>query len=175
MDKETVFKTPVQELMSRFVVTVSPELPIEELAQLFLERGISGAPVIDDQRKTLGVVTKTDLLQAYYDAQQLDEPPNWLAEPRDEDLRRLGPGYHEERQPTGKTVADIMTPISFSVPEDASVARAAAMMAYEGIHRLPVVDDSERIVGILSPTDLLRWMARIDGYIVSDETARQRM
>jgi CBS domain-containing protein len=56
-------------------------------------------------------------------------------------------------------VSDIMTPMSLTVHEDQSVSKASALMAYEGIHRLPVVDGSGRVVGLLSSLDVLHWLA----------------
>lgn len=64
------------------------------------------------------------------------------------------------------TVADIMTPLTFSLPENATLSRAAAIMAYEGIHRVPVVAIDGTVVGIVTAMDVVRWLARHDGYAV---------
>jgi CBS domain-containing protein len=56
-------------------------------------------------------------------------------------------------------VSDIMTPVSFTLNEDQSISKASALMAYEGIHRLPVVDAAGRVVGLLSALDILHWLA----------------
>lgn len=57
-------------------------------------------------------------------------------------------------------VADIMTPIVFTVPEEASDSSAAAVMAAREIHRLPVVDHLETVVGLLTTTDIVDWVAQ---------------
>ena len=67
----------------------------------------------------------------------------------------------------GETAADIMMPIAFTLPENATLSHAAALMAYEGIHRLPVVAVDGSVVGIVSAMDVVRWLARSDGYLVS--------
>jgi len=59
----------------------------------------------------------------------------------------------------GRTVYDLMMPMAFTLPETASIARAAALMAHEGIHRIPVVDASGVIRGIVSTLDISRWVA----------------
>ena len=66
----------------------------------------------------------------------------------------------------GEVAADIMMPIAFTLPENATLSHAAALMAYEGIHRLPVVAPDGSVVGIVSAMDVVRWLARNDGYLV---------
>src|SRR5215471_5981941 len=55
--------TPVSEIMAKDVVAVRPELRVEDLEELLLARGISGAPVIDDAGRPIGMVSKTDLVR----------------------------------------------------------------------------------------------------------------
>ena len=128
----------VSTVMTNDVVCVSEDLTIEELATLFLERGISGAPVVDSQGYPLGVVSKTDIVRDTYEAGG------------------------------GATVQDIMTPLTFKLYEHAALSQAAALMAYEGVHRVPVVSEQGRVVGILSSLDVMRWLALNDGYLIAD-------
>lgn len=72
------------------------------------------------------------------------------------------------------TVGDIMTPMSFTLQEDKSIAKASALMAYEGIHRLPVVDEDGRVVGLLSSLDILHWLACKTGNTVPAPRSRHR-
>lgn len=146
------FKTPIRELMTNLVVTVSEDLTVEELTRLFVERGISGVPVIDADRRVQGVVSKTDLLQAIANNQGFEKGNESVAQ---------------------MTVREVMTPVSMALPDHATVGRAAALMSYEGIHRLPVIDEHERVIGLLSAIDILRWIAREDGYRVPGYTQQQ--
>ena len=58
---------PISEIMTGDVVCVSPEISAETLMALLLDKGISGAPVIDSEGKPIGSVSKTDLMRdAYY-------------------------------------------------------------------------------------------------------------
>lgn len=57
-------RTSVQAAMTRAVVAVKADLPLERARALFLERGIGGAPVVDDEGRPIGIVSKTDLLRA---------------------------------------------------------------------------------------------------------------
>jgi CBS domain-containing protein len=76
----------------------------------------------------------------------------------------------------GATVADVMMPVAFTLPESATVSRAAALMAFEGIHRIPIVSSENRVIGIISSLDVARWLAQNDGYIApgSNNLARRR-
>jgi CBS domain-containing protein len=125
-------KTPLSAVMSRDLVCVSPDLPVEELVALLVDRGFSGVPVVDPQGKPIGVVSKSDLLG--------------------------GKG--------GELVRDIMMPIAFTLPESASLSHAAALMAYESIHRIPVVAMDGEVIGLVSSLDIVRWVAEQDGYVV---------
>lgn len=63
-------------------------------------------------------------------------------------------------------VRDVMARVTFVLPDNASISQAAALMALEHIHRLPIVTDDGRVAGIVTSIDVLRWLARQDGYVV---------
>ncbi len=154
--------TPIAEIMARHVVCVRPDLDTRTLATLFLERGISGAPVVDDDARPIGIVSKTDLVREHHERPEGSRPPP----PSDlEELSDLGVGFHTEAAPV-TTVADIMMPVAFCLPANESIARAAALMAFEGVHRVPVVGSRGQVVGLVSPLDVLRWLARENGFVV---------
>jgi CBS domain-containing protein len=69
------------------------------------------------------------------------------------------------RSPGDSVVADIMMPLAFTLPESATLSQAAALMAIECVHRIPVVSADGRVVGLLSSLDVARWLARNDGYL----------
>jgi CBS domain-containing protein len=125
-------RTPLSAVMTGGLVCVSPDLPVESLVTLLVDRGFSGVPVVDSAGKPIGVVSKSDLLEA----------------------ARSG------------TVQDIMMPIAFTLPESASLSHAAALMAYENIHRVPVIAADGAVVGIVTSMDIVRWVAEQDGYVV---------
>ena len=62
------------------------------------------------------------------------------------------------------TVGAIMTPAVYSVTPETTVADATAVIAFEGMHHLPVVDASGTLVGMVSALDVLDWIARPAGY-----------
>ena len=60
-----LWKLTVEELMIRDVITISPDEPIETAAALMVEHGVGGLPVIDEQRRVVGVITETDIFKAF--------------------------------------------------------------------------------------------------------------
>lgn len=162
--------TTVRDIMSRRVVVVRPDLSIESLLGIFIERGISGAPVVDEAGRPIGMVSKTDLLAAQFMAGDTGEAVRGAGMEITTDqglvLELEGP-YHPTTVATG-TVADIMTPLVFSLPEGATVPQAAALMAYERVHRAPVVSVDDKVVGIVSSLDVLRWVGRSHGFALPD-------
>lgn len=148
--------------MTADVVCVSPDLAVEALTAMILERNISGAPVVDAAGRPVGVVSKTDLIREQQAAGDDQETERLVTRRQGFES---GPGFHAERI-TRATVGEIMMPIAFTLPETASVSRAAALMALEGVHRVPVISEEGKVVGILSAMDILRWLAETEGYLV---------
>jgi CBS-domain-containing membrane protein len=65
-----------------------------------------------------------------------------------------------------RTVADVMLPYALTLPESASVTQAAAVLAFEGQQRLAVVSPAGAVIGVLSASDILYWLARSDGHLL---------
>jgi len=128
--------TPISAVMARDVVCVGPAATLADLSHLLLVHDIGGVPVVDPEGRPLGVVSKTDALRAHAQG----------------DSRALA--------------GDIMTPVTLAMREYSSIAHAAALMAYEHVHRVVVVDPSGSVVGLVSTIDVLRWLARKDGYAI---------
>lgn len=126
----------VQDVMISRVIVVKPQQALGEVAELFAEHEISGAPVVDDAGRLVGVISQSDLMY------------------------RAGPDF--EKAPAAareKTVAEVMTHQVASIAPDASLDAAAALLESKGIDRVPVVA-AGRIVGIVSRTDLASAPAR---------------
>ncbi len=144
--------TTVADLMTSDVVVVRSDLDVHELEQLFLAKGIHGAPVVDQNDRLVGVVSQTDLLAWHY---QTGHDGGGFYEPAT--LR----GAERVR---GLSIADIrtaavrevMTPLVHAVRPDNTAAEAAARMIRHRIHRLVVVDGNLHVLGILAAMDLLK-------------------
>lgn len=68
--------------------------------------------------------------------------------------------------PDARTVADVMAEPAVALSESASLFQASALMAYEGVHRIVVVDERWRVIGVLSALDVLAWIARERGFVL---------
>lgn len=143
-----------RDVMSRDVLCVPRDMDLRDLAKLFLEKGFSGAPVIDGAGDLVGVISQTDLL--YYHLTRDDElvlPSDFYAAAK-MDGRPLPTGFQIEDVNTG-TVEDVMTPVVHAVGEGADVASVARMMVGKHIHRV-IVRKGRKAVGIISALDVLR-------------------
>lgn len=153
-----------RDVMSREVVAVRRDMDLRELEKLFLDRGITGAPVVDGEGNLVGVVSQTDLL--YYHLCRDDElvaPSDFYERVRVEG-RHLPSGFQIADANTG-TVADVMTPVVHSVTETTPLESVARMMTQKHIHRV-IVRKGRRPVGIISALDVLR--------VVGKPSARRR-
>ncbi len=130
-------------LMSRDVICVKPDVPLEDLVPIFLERRMGGLPVVDDEDKPIGVVSKSDVVKAYAEGRL-----------RRGELDSFDPTMAEA--PRAVTAADVMSPIGCVLREEEPIARAAEVFAAAGIHRAPVISAAGRIVGVITTFDLLR-------------------
>lgn len=117
-------------------ICVSSAATLDELAAIFVQHGISGLPVTDASGRPLGVVSKTDLVEAQ--------------------AGRLA----EKSHPSVLTVREVMTPAFFGIAETASIGDAAAIMADRRIHRVPVVARDGRVVGVVTALDVARWLGK---------------
>ena len=165
-------ETPVSAIMTCEVISFEASTDIVTATRVMLERGISGAPVLDETGRPVGMVSKTDLLEAWHAQSQLPGPvPAGLgAEPA---LAAL-PVKVQDETATAVIAGDIMVPYLLAVSSRAPISLAAALMAYEGVHRLLVLNESNQMVGIVSALDVLRWLAQLSGFCLPRYTQRQR-
>jgi CBS domain-containing protein len=142
----------VKDLMTTHVVTVGPETPFKEIVARLAEHRVSAVPVVDDSRRVLGVVSEADLLlKEEFPEPEQDLPLWWTRRAR------------LDRAKAAASVArDLMTVAVVAVSPEAAVAEAARRMHTAKVKRLPVVDHSGRLVGIISRSDLLKVFDRSD-------------
>lgn len=150
----------VAEVMTREVATVSPEMPLRDVAALLTARRISGIPVRDEEGNLLGVVSESDILRQEQGGPS--ERPGLLAWLFDDgEFDRAGFG--------ARTAGEAMTSPARTVKPSTEVAAAARIMVEEKIKRLPVVIGGE-LVGIVTRADLVRAYHRPDHEIAAEIT-----
>ena len=142
------------DVMTRRVITVGRDASILEAARLMLQKKVSGLPVVDDQRKLIGIVTEGDFLRRAETATERKRPP-WL-----EFL--IGPGRlaDEYVHSHGRKVEEVMTPDPRTVTEDTPLEAVVHVMERNHIKRLPVVN-GDQLVGIISRANLLHALASL--------------
>lgn len=148
------------DLMTDRVLAARADWSLQELASFFTEHDISGAPVVSEYGRAIGVVSLTDIArhdsEAPAPSADADQPPAYFLgepEPRQEDLSRL------QNRPQAN-VRDLMMPALFTVDEDAPIHDIADRMVRGQLHRLLVVRPGTKrdVVGIVTTIDLLEWI-----------------
>jgi CBS domain-containing protein len=144
----------VADVMSHDVVSVRPETPVKDLVGVLLGRDYRAVPVVDEAERVIGIVTNGDLVQRGGLAMRLELLATASREAMQRELATLGSNGH--------TAADVMTRGVVTVAPDISVLEAARLMTQRRLKRLPVVDATGHLLGIVSRVDLLRAVA--EGY-----------
>ncbi len=140
----------VQDVMSRQVITVKPDMDIHTLARTLTAAHISGAPVVDDEGQLVGVVSLYDLVAHEGQVGDTETAAYWHGEPR------LPGGYSMiDLSQSETTVAHIMTEAVYSIDEKAGLVELCDFFLKGEIHRMLVTRDGH-LTGIVTPTDLIR-------------------
>ena len=142
-------KTTVQEIMTTRVVWVKKDATFREMAVALREHRVSAFPVVDDDRKVIGVVSEADMLTK----EALDGEPGVLA----------GILHHRDQiKARGVTAGDLMTATVVTVRPQDTAEHAAKLMYDRRVKRLPVTDADGHLVGIVSRADVLSVFDRTD-------------
>lgn len=148
-----------KDVMTRDVIGVPADMPVEDLAGFLTENGISGAPVLDHDDELIGVVSLTDIVRHDGLSTTRTRPSHRhdvylrLELEREFDADELD-GLHLEGG-SGTRVRDIMTPVVFGVVEDMPIQDIADYMIRGKIHRQFVTRDRQ-VVGVITAMDLLK-------------------
>jgi CBS domain-containing protein len=142
------------QIMTRPVITVTPETSILEAAKTMLRRHVSGLPVVDAAGKLVGIVSEGDFIHRG----EIGTPRrrSWF-------MRFiLGPGQAATDfvREHGSKIAEIMTADPLTIAEDTPLERIVELMEKHGVKRLPVTRD-DKLVGIVSRANLLQAVASL--------------
>ena len=141
-----------KDIMTREIITVSPETEITQAANLLLEKRINGVPVINDAGELVGILCQSDLI-----AQQKNIPipslftlldgyiPLTTSKRMDKEVEKI----------VATRVAEAMTANPVTVEPKTEIEKVATLMVEKNYHTLPVLD-AGKLVGILGKEDVLR-------------------
>jgi CBS-domain-containing membrane protein len=133
----------VVDLMTTDVIAVSPDTGLREAARLMFRNRVSGLPITSDDGTLIGIITEADFLKLEVERQE---------------------GSRDQ----GETVDAVMSRGVVTVRPEAEIYEAAKIMAVQEIKRLPVVDEENRLLGVISRSDIVSIFTRPDD-VIEDE------
>ena len=146
-----------RDIMVKDVFSVTPCMSLVDMDSAFLQRGISGAPVVEGG-KLRGVVSRSDISRKLSEAVQSpgtqEAPRGSLLDLMTAASRNVKPAFERVRE---LCVGDIMVEKVVAVQPDTSIRSVASLMVERKIHRVLVVD-GEQLVGLVSTLDLVKAM-----------------
>ncbi len=154
----------VKDAMEKNVIKFHADDKIIDISQSLRENKISGAPIVDDDNKVIGIISEGDimrLLEVHSPRLNLilPSPLDWIELPI-----RMKYEFDEIAEDMNRAasviIGDIMTKHVKTIKEDADISDAAQLMDRHSINRLPVVDDNGKLIGIVTRGDLISAMVR---------------
>jgi CBS domain-containing protein len=147
----------VADVMTHDPIVVNPETPLKDAVKILAERRISGLPVVNLQGKLLGVISESDLMW-----QETGVKSPAFITFLDSVIFLENPAKYEQElhKALGQTVGEVMTKKGIVTVHPTKLLREAAQLMHDrNVRRLPVVDEADHIVGILTRGDIIRFMA----------------
>jgi len=150
------------DVMVTDVVTVHPDVSVQEVAGILLAHRISGVPVVDGDGALVGIVSEGDMLR-HADAGTAQRTSWWLRLLADN--RGLAADYIKSHS---RKVADVMTRRVVTAAPDTPVGEIAGLLEKHGIKRVPIVDNG-KLVGLVSRANLIQALASLRRDITAGE------
>ena len=122
----------VADVMNRHVIPVSGQQTMSEAAAVFVEHRISGAPVVDEHGRCVGILSATD----------------FVGRERERAAGAVGAAGD-------KVVSAHMNAAARTVSAETSLVEAARIMCAQHVHRLPVLDAQDRPRGMITSLDIV--------------------
>lgn len=146
----------VGDMMTRDPVLVKPETLLEEAIKIMAQRQIGGLPVVDESNKLVGFLSESDLMWRETGV----TPPAYIML-LDSVIYLENPARYQRElhKALGQTVGEVMSTNPIAIAPDKPLKEAAKVMHDKKVHRFPVVDDNDRIIGVLTRGDIIRAMA----------------
>lgn len=145
-----------EEIMTRDVITVREYDLISDVCKLFAEKNISGAPVVNDEGKLVGIISEGDLIYK----QKAIKPPVFVT--LFDGIFQLNHKQFEEdmKKMAAYRVSDMMTTNVITASPDTDLSELAALIIDKKVNRLPIIDVRGHVAGVVSRHDLVKAMAQ---------------
>ncbi|QGR19395.1 CBS domain-containing protein [Stygiolobus azoricus] len=125
-------KVQVKNIISRKLIALKPNMTLKEASQILYKEGIRGAPVLDENEKILGILTTADIIKAFFE------------------------GNYEAK------VSDYMKTNVISIGDEDDIITAIRKMLIYNVGRLLVLSRNQKVVGIVTRTDILKTIAGLE-------------
>lgn len=146
---EKLSRQRVSEVMARDVITVQADSSMAEAAQLLRDYDVSGAPVVDESGRCIGVISSSDFVDSKSEESTAHGHVAHVATSVDPT------GLQRAEVLNRETVRANMSSNVQSIRENLTIVEAGRILCQEHIHRLVVIDAHGRPVGIISSLDLV--------------------
>ena len=160
-----------RDVMVSPVITIKQESSVKEVAEIFINRRISAAPVVNDQGKLVGIVSEADLLRRA-EAGTERRRSSWLLLFTGNE--RLAAEYVRAH---ARKVADVMTRDVITATPDTPLHEVASLLEKNSIKRVPIVSNGQ-LVGLVSRANLIQSVATAGNELeipLSDTTIRDQL
>ena len=144
-----------REIMTENVITIKKDSSIEELSEILLKNKISGVPVVGSDGKIAGIVTEGDIIVQDTD---LHFPRYFKLLDGIIYLDSLNRFRDNLKKHLATKVEDIMVSKVRTISPETSISDIAELMLKQKINRLPVVDEEDKVIGIVTRADIVRSM-----------------
>ena len=147
-----------RDIMTKEVLTVSPETGVNEAAKLLLDNLMNGMPVVDEQGNLVGIICQSDLI-----AQQKKLPIPSVFTLLDGFIPLVSRKHieNEVKKIVASTVAEAMTTKPVTVSPESGIEDVARLMVDKKLHTIPVVDKG-KLIGVIGKEDILRTLLPCD-------------
>jgi CBS-domain-containing membrane protein len=142
---------PVADVMTREVITLTPEMSLAQAWDRMLQNNTKALPVVDAHKVVIGMLTDEDILTRAGLGQRLAIAERLDRAVLQQELARMSD--------SGLRVREVMSQPAVTTHPKESLAVAASRMAARGIKRLPVVDENGKLVGVIARLDILDQVA----------------
>lgn len=143
----------VQEIMTKKVISVSPDTSVSAVAELLFDGNLTGVPVVDSENYVIGIVTEYDLVSKH---EHFHIPTYTKIIGQLQTSKKDSHTQAHLANVQSLTVGDIMTHDVVTLREFDDVSKAASIFSTQRINPLPVLDGNRKLIGIVSRADLVK-------------------
>ncbi len=143
------------EIMKEKVISVPPDMPVDELGRFFIEHDISGVPVISSEGELVGIVTEYDLISQ---SKKFHLPSLLRLFDAIIPLEGANAIEKEIKKMSASQVSDICTRDVITIVENTPIDEIATIMSEKHITLLPVLREG-RITGVVGKREVIRGVA----------------